>query len=103
MAKKTEATGMASQVEQIQSAAATDNPKARPLTGVEVAEILAAEQPEPFKPGQRFRLKDRVKPETAAVIVESPDGTIEDAVRAYNQGRTDIRTAKQLTIEPLAS
>lgn len=104
MAKKDiDATSLPAAVEAIQAEAMATDPKGRPLTGVEVAALLHEELPVPLSPGTRFKLKDRIKEGSDPVIVTSPDGTIEDAIRAYNQGRTDIRTAKQLIIEPLAS
>lgn len=76
-----------------------DDPDFRPLTGVEIAKEINAIQPLPPAPGSRYLIKQRTNPNDDGVKVVSADGSIEDAVRAYNANRVDLRTAKQLIIE----
>jgi len=46
-----------------------------------------------------YSVRQRTEPEGAAVVVESPDGTPEDAVRMFNARRGgEIRTMKQLIL-----
>jgi len=99
-------------VEKIQRENAATGPKERPMTGVEIAAVLASEQPPAPAAGTQYRLTPFAGVEEEAVanpvIVASPDGTVEDAVRMYNaieQRKKNgvVRTAKQLKIERLAS
>ena len=85
------------------------SPDAGPDTGSEVA--VNVEMPvigatagpvESAGPVKRYSVVQRCDPAGVAVVVESPDGTIEDAVRAFNARRGgEIRTAKQLILTPL--
>ena len=96
-------TDIAAAVTAIQTEHAATADKAQPpLTGVEVAAIIAGDQPPAPNAGQRYRIADRANP-VVTVDVVSPDGSIEDAVRSYNHQRTAIRTAKQLIIQPLSA
>ncbi len=79
-----------------------------PLTGVQIAEEIGKLSPKPLPAGTRYRCKDIVDPEKEAVIVTSNDGSVEDAVRAYNaiefakpQDKQKPRTFKQLILEPV--
>lgn len=85
--------------------------KERPLlTGVEVAKKIAESLPPAPPAGTKYRMaaiKEAPigEPLTSdnSVVVTSPDGSIEDAVRRFNQDKKEIRTAKQLRIEKCAA
>lgn len=68
-----------------------------------VESIAKAETPEavakPVGTSRSYSVRQRTDPEGAAVVVESPDGTSEDAVRMFNARRGgEIRTMKQLIL-----
>lgn len=94
---------IAATVAEIHKQHAVEAPKEPPLTGVEVAKEIAAIQPPSPPLRTQYRLREASKPDSAAVVVVSPDGSVEDAVREFNKGRKEVRTAKQLIIEKLAS
>ena len=90
-------------VKQIQSEhAKTSEPTDPPMTGVEIAAVIASQQPTPEPPGTRYKVRLAGDANAPEQVVTSHDGTIEDAVRAFNNGKAEIRTAKQLVIEKLA-
>lgn len=89
---------------QIQSDhAKTSQPHDPPMTGVEIAVVIASQQPPPEPAGTRYGVRLAGDSTVAPIVVTSQDGTVEDAVRAFNVGRAEIRTAKQLVIEKLSA
>ena len=71
-----------------------------PKTGIDIAADMAAAQPTAPPAGQKYSITEFGS--TDAVIVASPDGSVEDAVRTFNEGKSaKIRTAKQLKIEKI--
>lgn len=80
--------------------------KEPPLSGVALAEAVHELLPDPAPAGQKYRVAElRNAPVGTtldadnSVVVVSADGSVEDAIRAYNAGKSAIRTFKQLRIE----
>lgn len=89
------------------------------VTGVDIAQAVHDQVVPPQPPaGQLYRVvkvaeltdtqkvellkdpsKSIIRPENNARIVKSGDGTLEDAIRAYNEGSQSPLSAKQLRIE----
>ena len=76
-------------------------PESEPVESVAKAEAPVAVAAS-VGAGRSYSIQQRTDPDAAAVVVESADGTPEDAVRAFNARRGgEIRTAKQLILTPL--
>lgn len=78
------------------AAVAAREKMAKPSEGSVEIPVNRAEIAEPSV--VQYSIRERGNPDEPAVVVESPDGTIEDAVRAFNARRKEVRTAKQLLI-----
>lgn len=104
MAKKvTTAAEVEQAAKEIQKEHAITAPEEPPLTGVEIAARIGANQPPPPPAGTQYHMRDLTDPDAKSVTVTSPDGSIEDAVRAFNANRKEIRTAKQLSISKVSA
>lgn len=87
-----------------------ENKMGLPLTGVQIAEEIGKLKPKALPAGTRYKCQDTTNPEGEPVVVVSGDGTVEDAVRAYNaieyakpQDKQKPRTFKQLIVEPITA